>query len=294
MPFGRSDGRRALGRIALGEWLLLAVWQKEVMAMQDARRFAVPDGGEVAVWEAEAARGEGWEVVRHEWASAGAFVEPIADHPRPVLEFRFTVDRPTTIKVFPLWWRHGEQKTATRFPAPLPYFRIQQILEMAYPAPNGTTRLPFPIPARFGPDALDGDGERLFFTAPETGRVGVVDLTTERLVRVVEVGGYPTDLVFDRAHRLVYVADGMGNRVVVLDAQKYTPVREVSVPAMPCSLALEGEHLAVACLRAKRVVVLRTPALQRVREIPLPVPPQHIEVHDGQLLVWLVPSAYDA
>lgn len=262
--------------------------------MQKAQELVVPESGKVAVWEAEKALMAGWQVVPHNGASGGAFVEPVADHPKPVLEFRFKVDKPTTIKVFPLWWRHGEQKTATRFPSQVPYLRIQQMFEMAYPDPKGITRLPFAIPARFGPDALDGDGERLFFTAPETGRIGIVDLLMERIVDSIEVGGYLTDLVFDHNLHRLFIADGMSNRIVVLDTQRRTKIAEVAVPEMPYSLALHNGHLFVACMMAKKVVVLETKTLRKVHEIALPLPPQHAEVRNGQLLVWLVPAAYDA
>jgi len=264
------------------------------MAMQKEQKFFVPESGAVAVWEAEKALMLGWQVIPHEGASGGAFVETVADHPKPVLEFHFKVDKPMTIKVFPLWWRHGEQKTATRFPSQVPYLRIQQMFEMAYPDPKSVTRLPFAIPARFGPDALDGDGERLFFTAPETGRVGVVDLKTERIVDNIEVGGYLTDLVLDHSLRRLFVADGMNNRVVVLDTQHGTKIGEVTVPELPYSLALHNGHLFVACMMANKVAAIGAKTLQKVHEIELPLPPQHVEVRDGRLLVWLVPVAYDA
>lgn len=262
--------------------------------MQKEQKFVVPESGKVAVWEAEKALMLGWQVIPHDGASGGAFVEPTADQPKPVLKFRFKVDKPTTIKVFPLWWRHGEQKTAVRFPSQVPYLRIQQMFEMAYPDPKSVTRLPFAIPARFGPDALDGDGERLFFTAPEVGRIGIVDLSTERIIGSIEVGGYLTDLILDRNLHRLFVADGMNNRIVVLEAQQGTRVAEVPVPELPYSLALHNGHLFVACMMAKKVVVLETKTLRKVHEIALPLPPQHVEVRGGQLLVWLVPAAYDA
>ncbi|MDW8026449.1 MAG: hypothetical protein RMK18_11375 [Armatimonadota bacterium] len=260
--------------------------------MRSWRQFAVPESGRVAIWEA--AQSDGWQVVQHKWASGGAFVEPAADRPKPVLEFRFKVDKPATIKVFPLWWRHGEQKVATRFPSHLPYFRIQQIFEMAYPDHKGVTRLPFAIPARFGPDALDGDGKHLFFTAPETGCIGVVDLAIERLLHTIEVGGYLTDLVVDpRQHRL-FVADGMKNRIIVLDTRQSKIVNQVAVPELPYSIALHDERLFIACMTAKKLVMLETKTLQQLQEILLPLPPQHVEVRNGQILVWLVPFTCDA
>jgi hypothetical protein len=272
--------------------LLMALM--EAMAMGEPQLFVVPKGGKIAVWEAEQAKSDGWIVVRHEWASGGAFVEPVEGHARPALEFPFRTDRPITLQVFPLWWWHGEQKTATRFPSYLPYFRLPQIFEMAYPDPKGVTRLPFPVPARFGPDALDGDGKRLFFTAPEAGRIGVLDLTTERLVQVLEIGGYPTDLLVDRQHRCVYVADGLGNRIVALDAETGAKLREVGVSPMPYSLAQDGQHLFVACLMAKELVILETPSLHLVRRLPLPIGAHHVEVREGKVVVWLAPTAYDA
>jgi len=272
--------------------LLMALM--EAMAMGEPQLFVVPKGGKIAVWEAEQAKSDGWIVVQHEWASGGAFVEPVEGHARPVLEFPFRTDRPITLQVFPLWWWHGEQKTATRFPSYLPYFRLLQIFEMAYPDPKGVTRLPFPVPARFGPDALDGDGKRLFFTAPEAGRIGVLDLTTERLVQVIEIGGYPTDLLVDRRHHCVYVADGLGNRIVALDAETGAKLREVGVPPMPYSLAEDGQHLFVACLMAKELVILETPSLHLVRRLPLSIGAHHVEVREGKVVVWLAPTAYDA
>ena len=258
-----------------------------------AAPFPLPEGDRPATWEAEAAAGQGWRTVQNAWASGGAYREPAAGQERPVLEFRFRAERPATLQVWPQWWRHGEQKAAARFPANVPYFHIQQAWPLAHPDPKGAQRLPFPLTGRPGPDAIDWCGSRLYFTAPEAGRVGVLDLQMETLMPAINVGGYPTDLVADREANRIYVADGAGNRVIALDAKTNTVVAQVEVPALPRSLALDGGRLYVACMEGRALAVLETPSLKMARRMKLPIVPQHVAVENGKVLVWPLAGAFE-
>ena len=258
----------------------------------DKHLFPLPQSDETAVWESEDAASQGWEVVRDPGAHAGAYVEP-AGGAGAILTFRFHTDRTACLKLFPLWWRHGDQRAATRFPATLRPFTVQQVGAMAYPDPRGCTELPLAVTQRPGPDAVDRFEGKVFFTAPEAGRVGVVDLASECLVDAVEVGGYLADLLVDAEAGRVFVADAAGDRVVALDARTHQVVAEAPVPAFPCALALAVGRLVVASLEARALTVLDPATLEVTARQDLPVAPQHVAAEGDRVVVRLLPGAFD-
>ena len=168
-------------------------------------KFPVPTSGDFIRWEAERAIQRGApEVVEHPLsrlrrdvaakpphrASGGAYVKASAGD---ALEFPFELAEEAELCFYPEWWRHGEQKPAKRFP--------------------------HPFPKDFGPTALAACGDKVFFNAPVTGCIGVMDAETERLLDPIEVGGYPIDMACDLRAAKIYVVDAAGNRVVVVDAK---------------------------------------------------------------------------
>lgn len=190
-------------------------------AQPSAQPFPGPD--EPVLWQAEAVAGDGWRKVEDPAAAGGAYVESTAPGPR--LEFTCEVAEPTTLRVRPVWWRNGDQTPATRYP--------------------------YPFEPATGPDALVAVGGRVFFIAPTAARVGVIDAATEKLERVIDVGGYVSDLVADPERGRVYVADSIGNRVVVVDAAALNIVGEIPTPAEPWSLAVGQGNLYVACRQGR-------------------------------------------
>jgi DNA-binding beta-propeller fold protein YncE len=170
---------------------------------------------------------------------------------------------------------------------------VSAVTQPQAPAPKP----PLPWPDDPGPTALDLCGHYLFFTAPSSGRVGALRLADHTLAKTITVGGYLTDLVAVPSADLVYVADGLGNRVVVIDAKQLAVVRELSVPAQPVSLAYFRqaeiqrpgivpptpiEKVYVACRAGRALLALdaasgqvkKTVALERqprrVRPLPMP------------------------
>ncbi|HIE53033.1 MAG TPA: hypothetical protein EYP85_14880 [Armatimonadetes bacterium] len=236
----------------------------------ESKSFSVPPAGGKAVWEAEEAQREGqWEEVRHPWASGGVYLKPRGTGGDVVLEFPFHTDRFTTLRVWPVWWRHGERKSARRFP--------------------------YPLPAEPGPDVVDWCGNLVFFTAPATGKVGVLDAATETLRGAIDLGGYLTDLVADRAAGKIYVANAPSNCIAVLDAKRQVVLTTIPVPPEPWSLALRGGNLYVACRRAKSVAVVNTGTNQVTKKASLPTAPLYLTVskeNRPRLLVWLWPQIF--
>jgi len=253
--------------------------------------FPVPDASSSAVWEAELAKGT-WRQVRDKRASSGSYVEP--DKVPSELEFPFTLAEPGTYEFRPKWWIHGERKHAIKFPRNVEYFTNQQVFPVAYPNPN-TTALdrPYFTNSRPGPDVIDYVGRLAFFNAPETGRIGVVDLEKEKVVKVIELGGYPADVAADRAAKKVYVSDLERDRIVVLDASKPAVERELAVPAQPRSIAILDGRLFVASMKARKLSVFELPSLRPVKAIELPYIPQHVEVIDGKVVVRFLRATYD-
>ncbi|MBM4048076.1 MAG: hypothetical protein FJ279_23490, partial [Planctomycetes bacterium] len=173
-------------------------------------RFKLPSDGAAQLWQAEKAKQDGgWQVVSSPRATGGAYVEPSCAE-GVVLEFPLEAKKEGTIAVWPVWWRTGERKEAKRFPQHVPYFNLEQVWPIAWPAANSVNMEAVPVFERTGPDVIDVCGDKLFFTAPTTGRVGVVDAKSEKLVGCVEVGGYVGDLVADGKSGKMFVADSAG------------------------------------------------------------------------------------
>ena len=110
-----------------------------------------------------------------------------------------------------MWWRHGERRPARRFPYPFK----PQLKQAPVDAPT------------VGPDVLAACGRLVFFTAPATGRIGVLDAETGELTAPVEIGGYPADMVADEKTGRLYVADAARDRIVVVDARQRKTLSEI-------------------------------------------------------------------
>jgi YVTN family beta-propeller protein len=192
--------------------------------------FELPGAAGRAVWEAEEAEQvDAWEISAP-GAKGARYVQPSTTHGEATLLFPFEAEGATTLRVRPVWWRNGEQKLARRFP--------------------------YPLARKPGPDVVDFVGGKVFCTAPEAGNVLIVGAAEEKVVGSVAVGGYLTDLVADREAGKVYVADALGDRVVVINAERPSVVGGFSVSGSPWALALDGGTLYVACRDGKRVVAL--------------------------------------
>jgi DNA-binding beta-propeller fold protein YncE len=234
--------------------------------------FEIPSGMDRAIWEAEKAVIHGkWKVLRTNLAHGGSYVWLESGS---ILEFPFEVREPTTLRIHPIWWRHGERKTAIRFPFPLP-------------------RVP-------GPDVIDIYGDFCFFTAPAAGKVAVLDLRKEEVIEVLDIGGYPSDLIVNGELGKMYVADAVFDRVLVFDAKSFGKLSEIPVPKCPWSMAIKGNNLYVACREGSalvRVDMGRDAVTGRI-ELPWEKPfgPVRVAVTAGEsprIVVWGVPNPLD-
>ena len=257
MPHGFAGLRLPSHRLLITA-VALAALVSLAAASAFAASFPLPKASEWTVWQAETAdRAGAWEVggpngagERYMQPAAGPAGEPAPV--RAALAFQFETDRPTTLRVRPVWWPTGEQKLAKRFPYPL-------------------VRQP-------GPEALDYVGTTVFATAPAAGRVIALDAASERVLGAIDIGGYLSDIVADRGKGRVYVADALGDRVVVIDAERRAAVGVMSVPGAPWSLALHKDVLYVACRDSKRLIAYDIEQGKAVREVDLPAQPISLEL----------------
>jgi len=252
--------------------------------------FRLPSGSEKGIWEAEDASGAGWNTVK---VGKRTFVESRDKSLKGALEFSFELDQPSTIQVFPIWWRTGEQLPAKRFPQQMPCFVVQQVWPSAYPRLNKESNRPIPMLNPPGPDVIGYFGDKLFFTAPETSRVGILSMKTERIVGSIEIDGYPADLIVDRQNKRIYVADGGANLIRVFNAESLDKITEFPVPEFPRSIALHKGILYVSCMKAKAVVALDAESGKEKGRIALDIAAQHVEIVENKLILWPLFACFD-
>ena len=239
-----------------------------------------------------------WTVVRNSMARGGAYMSAGSKGVGTSLEFPIEVDRPTEIAVTPIWFANGDQRKACRFPGTAPFFNVQQAWPMRaevweYPKPS---IFPAAVVSKPGPDAIVVFEGKAFFTAPASGKVGVVDLKTERVAGAIDVGGYVADLVVNKEKAELLVADAGNNRIVVLDARDGKQLAQVPVPALPWSIALHKGNLYVASMAARKVAVVDVAGRKVSRTIDLPLGPQNVAIvgdKQPQLIVRLLPMVFD-
>ncbi len=146
-----------------------------------------------------------------------------------------------------------------------------------------------------GPDAMVVVGERLFFTAPATGRVCPLDLKDGKLGTPIEVGGCPVDLTPDVTGSRLFVCDAAGNRVVVVDVKTGKVTGEAAVPSGPnfaWYFAAPGwvqgtqQMLFVSCAGAKQVAAIDPTSLKSVWLTNLPAEPALLSVQSPPNTGW--------
>ncbi len=175
-------------RPCLGNLILLAL-AVSMTAVCAAVALPAPQGDRWTTWSVEQAGREGQWKFSQPSATGTHFASPgeagNCPHSSPS-----RWDRPARLRVKPVWWPTGEQKLSLRYPYPA-----------GAPARPGGPRLCREYRLRHRPAA---------------GLVVAFNATTETVIGVTEVGGYLSDLVADREHGQVYVADALGDRVVIL------------------------------------------------------------------------------
>lgn len=233
--------------------------------------FAAPGRLGWRTWEAELADGADRLLpVSDPAASGGQYVTARAGTGE-ALEFAFAAPKAMDLRVHPVWWRSGDARPGKLYPYPL--------------SPNP------------GPDVLGAIGARIYFTAPEVGRVGIVDGASRKLIGRIEVGGYLTDLVADAEAQRVYVTDALNDRIAIIDTAKQTMIGQIPTPREPWSMVEAGGTLYVAC-RAGETLVAVDPGERRiVRKAAIAAVPINVELVGAEkatLAVRLQQAALDA
>lgn len=193
--------------------------------------FSMPGEGTWVRWKARDAKRAGeWKEVGGSACAKGGHLSAGAKDGSARLEFPFEVSRASKVEAQVLWSPEAERRSARRFP--------------------------YPFPRACGPTSLTTDGTRVWFCAPATGRVAVLDPGSKEVAGVIDMGGYPVDLTYDEASGKVVVADAAGARVVMIDAAEGTVTGEVAVPERPWSVASAGGRVFVACLEGQALAAI--------------------------------------
>ena len=254
------------------------------------------------MWAKDAAAKGKWTSVTDTMAAGGAYVTSGGEGVGTSLEFPIEVDKPTVISVKPLWFVHGDQTKARRFPDTSPYFAVQQewsVEKNVWLDAGGDGKITFPVPmyAKPGPDSIVALKDNAYFTAPVGGKIGILDLGTSKITGTIDVGGYIADIVADAARGELLVADAAHSRVSVFTVKDNQKVADIPVPELPYSLAMDGGKLYVACMAAKKIAVVDVAGRKITKTVDLPVGPQNVAIAgEGgkkQLIVHLLPLAYD-
>ena len=278
--------RRFVGIIGLS-LAVYAAAAPTAFSADDTSVFAPPQADAVAVWEAEKAPGA-WQKMEDPRAGGGAYAVSAGEDRE--LVFEFTLAEKSRLQFWPRWWIHGEQKTAVKFPRNVEYFKVQQVWPMAYPdlASTDMTR-PNRMNSRTGPDTIDYVGGRAFFNAPESGKVGVVNIGDEKIEGVVETGGYPAEVLCDREAKKVFVTDMANDLLLVLNSDTLAIEKKIPLAPEPRSMAALAGRLYVISMKGRVLTVLNLADQSVVKTIPLPHVPQHVDVLNGKLVVWFLP-----
>ena len=105
---------------------------------------------------------------------------------------------------------------------------------------TGTEPLGDPVPLclrnRLTPDVVVATGGKAYFTAPNTGKIGVLDLKDYQLLQTIDLGGCPSDMVVGPDDDKLYVADALANVVHVIDLKTLEVTGKLPVPDLPVAL----------------------------------------------------------
>ena len=275
---------------------------KDIAAGKTAAGKDGAGAGRVTAAKDAAVKGK-WALVQDAMAGGGSYMSAGADGVGTALEFPIEVDKPTEIAVAPVWFMHGDQTKARRFPDTSPYFYVQQDWSVEKSVWNDCgqgdpkTVYAAPVVSKPGPDAIVVLGDKAFFTAPAGGKIGILDLATRKVTGTIDVGSYVADIVADADRGELLVAEAASNVVGVFAVADGKKLAEIAVPELPYSLALDGGKLYVACMAAKKIAVVDVAGRKVTQSIDLPVGPQNVALSGAgdkrQLVVHLLPMAFD-
>ncbi|HYC31331.1 MAG TPA: hypothetical protein VEB59_03530 [Gemmatimonadales bacterium] len=123
------------------------------------------------------------------------------------------------------------------------------------------------------------DGREVWVTAPDSGRVTVLDGATDRvLASVPSAGGGPGRLRFTRDGRLAVVPQDVPSALTLMDVASRKPLASIPLPAEPKVLALspDGRFAAVSHPDAKSVSIVNLERRMVVRTLGVPGTPDGV------------------
>jgi DNA-binding beta-propeller fold protein YncE len=143
---------------------------------------------------------------------------------------------------------------------------------------SGTaSTVPGPGP-QYGIDVVPG-GREVWVTAPDSGRVTVLDGTGDRVLAVVPSGGNgPGRLRFTPDGRLAVIPHDAPKALTLVDVATRKPVASVPLPAEPKVLALspDGRFAAVTHPDAKAVSIVDLRRRMVIHKIAVPGTPDGV------------------
>jgi len=256
--------------------------------------LTVPEKGRPALWEAESGKpGGAWKKNTDETASAGAYMSHEDGGTTSVLEFSFSVERPMSLRLIPLWWRNSEEKTARRFPKSLSYFEKLYVWPAAAADRRRLSSKPQYVKELPGPDKIVALGGKLYFNAPSSGILGILDPVSEKIIGQVKLGGYIADILADPKTSRIFATDPANGAVVVYDTKTGTVLKRIPVAAIPYALAQSDGCVFVGCIEGKKLIKINAESLAIEKSIDLPFKPQGLAVIDGALVVWPLAEGFD-
>jgi len=237
--------------------------------------MSLPPVGLVGTWEAERGVQTGdWLLIKHPLASGRAFIRPRSSEPPHAVEFIFQTSEPVSLRVWPLFYRHGDRRPVRRFP--------------------------YPLPSQPGPDVIDwadvNGQQQLFITSPATGRLSTLGGTPLRLQDSARPGGYLSDMVVDRNSGRIFLADATGERIVWMPVNDLSARHEITTPGVPWSLAWGGNLLYVGTLRGQEVMAVNPDSGQIVGRAKVNFDIAHVDYEQTpsrRIIVWAMPLIFD-
>jgi YVTN family beta-propeller protein len=120
--------------------------------------------------------------------------------------------------------------------------------------------------------AFNSDGSRAYSTSEIDGTVWVIDVPTKRIVKVITLpkDSKPMGVVVSPDDKRVFVANGRGGTVSVIDAATNTVATTVPVGQRPWGIAItaDGRKLYTANGPSNDVTVIDVASMQVIKKIP--------------------------
>ena len=121
---------------------------------------------------------------------------------------------------------------------------------------------------------LSADGHTLYVSDISGDRLVAYHLANGRLSapHAVRVGDQPVHMVSTLDGRTIFVTDFQAQSISVVDATRWTHVKDITVPANPHAIVLspDGRWAYVACYGAAAIAVIDTQSATLAATIPMP------------------------